>query len=678
MTGKEAPTVDSLAASALILAFVTYVAGAVGAALLADRPVAARVTGYTCATVAGLAGVVCSLAVLAGGSFPPIEIFRAAPYLPILVGVDSLSAWFVLIVSAVGAATSIAGLGYARHYDHHGGARLAAFFNLFLAAMLAVVVVQSLFAFFVVWEAMSLVSFALVVHDHERRDVRQAGLVYLVMTHVGTAFLFAGLLILAGAGGGFDYAALRAGAHALDPTTRSLVFAGALIGFGTKAGLIPLHVWLPLAHPIAPSHVSALMSGVMLKIAIYGFVRVVFDFLGGGPEWWGWLVLIVGIVSAVLGVLYAIMESDLKRLLAYHSVENLGIIVVGLGAALLLQSWHQPALAALGLAAGLFHSLNHALFKALLFLAAGAVDGATGTKNLERLGGLSRRMPQTAVMTLIGAAAISALPPLNGFASEWLTFQALLGVGTRAPAAGYALGAAILAGLLGLTGALAAACFVKAYGVAFLGIPRSAEAAKATEAPLALRLGMLPLAAGCVVLGFVPGLATQQLGAVTSVLLGAATPAAPLGAILIPSGASLVPLGTVGALMLLGALPVLALRAFGSVPTRRGPTWVCGWDLQPRMQYGSASFGKPIRLFFRAILRPERSVERTYAQKPYFLSAIGYHASLEPVFERYLYGPIQRAFLQIAHWSRVLQSGNLRQYLAYVLITLIVLLIAAR
>ena len=667
-----------LATSALDVAFLAYVAGAIGAALLANRPVAARWIGYSGALIAGLAGTVGALAVLAGESFPPVELFRAAPYLPVLVGVDALSAWFVLIVSAVGAATSIAGLGYARHYDHHGGAKLAAFFNLFLATMLAVVVVQSLFAFFVVWEAMSLVSFALVVHDHERRDVRHAGMVYLVMTHIGTAFLFAGLFVLAGAGGGFDYAALRVGAHVLDPTTRDLVFIGALIGLGTKAGLIPLHVWLPLAHPIAPSHVSALMSGVMLKIAIYGFVRVAFDFLGGGSDWWGWLVLVVGIVSAVLGVLYAIQESDLKRLLAYSSVENVGIIVVGLGAALLLEAWHQPVLAALALAAGLFHALNHALFKALLFLAAGAIDGATGTKNLERLGGLSRRMPQTALLTLIGAAAISALPPLNGFASEWLTFQALLGVGTHASAAGYGLGAAILAGLLGLTGALAAACFVKAYGVAFLGIPRSADAAKATEAPLALRLGMLPLAAGCVALGFVPGLATQQLGAVTSALVGAATPAAPLGAILIPSGSSLLPLGAIGGLMLLGALPVLALRAFGSVPSRRGPTWVCGWDLQPRMQYGSASFAKPVRLFFRAILQPKHSFDPTFAQQPYFPSAYHYRESLEPIFERYLYGPIRRVFLRAAHQSGALQSGNLRQYLAYVLITLIVLLIAAR
>ncbi|HUX86759.1 MAG TPA: proton-conducting transporter membrane subunit, partial [Chloroflexota bacterium] len=623
-----------------VLPLALYLLGALVAGLFHRSPSAARIAGYGAATLAGLVGVVLSLRVLAGASIAPVEVFTAAPYLPVTLGLDPLAAWFSLVLSGVGAATSVAALGYARGYDHHGGARLAALFNLFLGTMLLVLFAQSVFAFLVAWEAMSLCSYLLVVHDDEQRSVRRAGFVYLVMTHVGTGFLLLAFLSLAGVGGGLSFLDLRVSGQSLTPTVRSLVFLAGLVGFGTKAGLVPLHVWLPRAHPVAPSHVSALMSGVMLKVALYGFIRLTFDLLSGGPAWWGELVLLVGIVSAVLGVIYALMQHDLKTLLAYHSVENVGIIVLGLGAALLLESWGQPTLAALALGAALFHTLNHAVFKALLFLGAGAIDQATGTKDLERLGGLIRRMPQTALLFLVGAAAISALPPLNGFASEWLTFQALLGLGTHAPGVAFALGAAILAGLLALTGALAAACFVKAFGVAFLALPRSPEAAAAQEAPILLRLGMAPLALACVGLGLGPGYALARLTTVTTSLLGATAPVAPLGALVVPGATTLMPVGALGALCFLAALPVLAWRLLGTVPRRRGPTWVCGWDLEPSMQYGATSFAKPIRLFFRAIVRPQRVVERTYSQEPYFVSRLSYHGSITPVFERHLYGPI--------------------------------------
>ena len=637
-----------------------------------------RVVGYGFAFLGGIAGAFVALAALSGSTVSAVEVFRVAPYLPLIVGIDPLTAWFVLVLSVVGAATSVAALGYARAYDGHGGARLAVVFNVFLATMLLVLVAESAFAFLVAWEAMSLASYLLVVHSDERRAVRRAGFVYLVMTHVGTAFLLVAFLALASAGGGLDFATLRAGGRALDPTVRGLLFLCALVGFGTKAGMVPLHVWLPRAHPVAPSHVSALMSGVMLKVSLYGFIRVAFDLFGGGPAWWGEIVLLVGIVSAVLGVIYALMQHDLKTLLAYHSVENVGIIALGLGAALLFNAWGQPSLAALALAAGLFHTLNHAVFKALLFLGAGAVDQATGTKDLERLGGLIHRMPQTAVLFVIGAAAISALPPLNGFASEWLTFQALLGIGAHAPGMLEALGAVLLAGLLALTGALAAACFVKAFGVAFLALPRSPEAANAAEAPPALRLGMASLALLCVGLGLSPGLALGQLGAITTALVGVGLPPASPGSVVALGSGSLAPLGALGAVMLLGAIPLLGLRLLGSVPERRGPTWVCGWELDPSMQYGATSFAKPIRLFFRAIVQPRRTVERTYAQEPYFVARLRYRGSISPTFERHLYGPVTHVLLRTANLLRVVQNGSLRLYLAYVLVTLIVLLIVAR
>ena len=662
----------------LVLPLAFYLFGALAAWLFSENGRAARIAGYGLATLGGVFGVVLSLGVLAGVSIAPFEAFAAAPYLPVSLGLDPLAAWFSLVLSGVGAATSVAALGYARGYDHHGGARLAALFNLFLGTMLLVLFAQSVFAFLVAWEAMSLCSYLLVVHDDEQRSVRRTGFVYLVMTHVGTAFLLVAFLVLAGTGGDLSFFGLRVSGQSLPPTVRAVVFLAGLVGFGTKAGLVPLHVWLPRAHPVAPSHVSALMSGVMLKVALYGFIRLTFDLLGGGPAWWGELVILAGIVSAVLGVIYALMQHDLKTLLAYSSVENVGIIVLGLGAALLLNSWGQSTLAALALAAALLHTLNHASFKALLFLGAGAIDVATGTKDLERLGGLVRRMPQTALLFLIGAAAISALPPLNGFASEWLTFQALLGLGSHAPGVAFALAAAFLAGLLALTGALAAAGFVKAFGVAFLALPRSPAAAKAEEAPVPLRLGMASLALACVGLGLGPGYALTRLSTVTTSLLGAATPAAPLGALVVPGSASLVPVGALGALCVLGALPVLAWRLLGTVPQRRGPTWVCGWDLEPSMQYGATSFAKPIRLFFRAIVRPQRVVERTYAQEPYFVSRLRYHGSITPVFEQHLYGPISRVLLRSANLVRILQNGSLRLYLAYVLATLIVLLIVAR
>lgn len=660
------------------VAIGAYFVGVVGPLVASRTPAVARGIGYGSSVAAGLAGTAGALVVLGGAEVPSTDLFWSAPDLPVLVRVDALSAWFLLVLSFVGAAVAVAALGYAREYDQHGGPRLAAAFNLFLASMLLVLVVDSVFAFLVAWEMMSVSSFLLVVHDHDRRTVRRAGFVYMTMTHVGTAFLIAAFLVLAGAGKGTDFAALRVGAATLSPTLRDLVFLGALIGFGTKAGLVPLHVWLPRAHPVAPSHVSALMSGVMLKIAVYGLVRFTFDLLGGGPTWWGGVVLAIGVISAVLGVMYALMQHDLKTLLAYHSVENVGIVAIGVGASLILNSWGQPTLAALALAAGLFHVFNHALFKALLFLGAGAIDQATGTKDLEKLGGLIHRMPWTALWFVVGAAAISALPPLNGFASEWLTFQSLLGIGTATSDPVPRLGAAIAAGLLGLTGALAAACFVKAFGVAFLALPRSAEAARATEAPRPLRLGMAMLAIPCVGLGLAPGVALELLQPVTRSLVQGVASAGSLGSMVGTGGAKLLPLGAIGALFALAALPLLVLRGMGSVPERRGPTWVCGWDLEPGMTYGATAFAKPIRLFFRAILRPEQLIERGYAQAPYFVNRVRYRASVAPVFERHLYGPTTQALLRAANLLRSLQNGSLRLYLAYVLATLVILLILAR
>jgi hydrogenase-4 component B len=659
----------------LAAAPVLCLAGSVAALVLSARPSAARLVAGLAALAAAVMGFNLALPVLLGAPSYGVTLGGPVPGLEVGLRVDGLSAWFILLLSAVALPVVLAGLAYARVYDQHGGPRLAAATNVFLAAMLLVLLADGIYGFLLGWELMAVASYLLVVHEHAAPGVRRDGFVYLGMTHLGAAFLLVALLLLRTSGGAWDFAGLRQAA--LEPGLRDLVFILALVGCGTKAGVIPFHVWLPRAHPVAPSHISALMSGVMLKVGIYGLLRIAWDLLGGGPAWWGGLVLVLGLVSAVLGVLYALMEHDLKRLLAFHSVENVGIVLIGVGTGQLLAALGHPAAAALALGAGLFHALNHALFKALLFLGAGAVHQATGTRDLEKLGGLVRRMPQTAALFLVGSAAISALPPLNGFASEWLTFQSLLALG-QAAGASLAVAAALAAALLGLTGALAAACFVKAFGVAFLALPRSEEAARAREAPSALLSGMAILALACVLLGLLPGLATALLAVPTAELAGVAmSTQAPV--VLATPAAGLVPLALLGALAAAAGLTLLVTQLLGGRRAARVvPTWACGYALTPRMQYGSTAFAKPIRLFFRAIVRPERAVEAEYHLAPYFPARLRTHGALDPVFEQRLYGPLAAGLLHASSLARTLQSGSLRLYLAYILATLVALLVATR
>ncbi|MCX6021322.1 MAG: proton-conducting transporter membrane subunit, partial [Chloroflexi bacterium] len=465
----------------------------------------------------GLAGVAVAVSVLLGGTTLEARLYAAAPFAGFSIRLDPLAAFFLLLISLLAVAASLYAVGYL------AGERvgpLAAAYNGFLAAMSLVTLADSVFAFLFAWEAMSLLSYFLVMRNHYDAETRRAGFIYLVMTHIGTAFLAVAFFTLSSGAGSLEFAAFRSAAPHLPPLLRDLIFLSALVGFGAKAGLIPLHVWLPRAHPAAPSHVSALMSGAMIKTAVYGLLRVSWEFAGPGPAWWGELLLALGAVSAVMGVLYALMERDLKRLLAFSSIENMGIIQLGLGAALLLMARGQAAPAALALTAALFHSLNHAAFKGLLFLAAGAVQHRAHTRDLDRLGGLVRRMPWTAGAFLLGAAAIAALPPLNGFASEWLTFQSLLALGATAAGPLEALSAALAAGALALTGGVAALTFVKAFGVGFLGVARSDNAARATEAAGAMRGGMLLLALLCLVLGLAPTAALRLTLPVTTALTG--------------------------------------------------------------------------------------------------------------------------------------------------------------
>jgi hydrogenase-4 component B len=641
---------------------------------LAGRPRAARWLGYGGSALGGGGALLLAIATLQTGQPVAASLFDPTPYLTLGLRLDPLAAAFTLALGAATLAVSLAALGYARAYDHHGGPRLAAWYCLFVGAMLLVLLADGLFGFLLAWEAMSLVGYLLVTHEHAEARVRRAGFVYLVMAHLGTGFILLGFLALAGHAGqpSPSFAQLAGVGAALPPWLRDLIFVALLIGFATKAGAVPLHVWLPRAHPVAPAHVSALMSGVMLKTALYGLARSLFDVLGPGPSWWGWLVLGLGLLSAVLGVLYAVVERDLKRLLAYSSIENVGIVLVGFGAAIVLTAAGQSAAAPLALTAGLFHVVNHALFKSLLFVAAGAVDQAAHTRDLDRLGGLIRTMPSTAGLFLVGAAAIAALPPLNGFASEWLTLQALLQVGRVDGLA--RLAAWLAAALLALTGGLAAAAFAKTFGIAFLGLPRSPAAAGAREAPLATRLGLAILALTCLGIGLLPGGVPALLAAAVGPLPpGAFEPPLALAA----PGASINPSAGLGVMLLAAAVGWLLFRLLGPVPVRRGAVWVCGFSLAPGMQYSATAFAEPLRLFFRGFLRPRRKLFRRWALEPYFVASMTTRGRTAAPIERRVYAPVAALGLRAADALRVVQSGSLRLYLLYVFATLVALLLVA-
>jgi hydrogenase-4 component B len=509
------------------------------------------------------------------------------------------------------------------------------------------------------------------------------------MSHIGTGCLILGFLLLFQAAGGqspgdYGFDTFRTLGDKLTPGRRDAAFLLFLFGFGVKAGIVPLHIWLPEAHPVAPSNVSALLSGVIIKTGIYGLTRVLFDFLGTPPNWWGVTILTLGTISAVLGVLYALMEHDLKRLLAYHSIENIGIILMGLGAALMFLHTNHPVLATLALIAGLYHTINHAIFKALLFLGAGAVLHSTHTRDMEKMGGLIKRMPKTAFCFLIGAVAISALPPLNGFVSEWLTYQSLLqGFGTTDSLVRlmFPLGGAMLA----LTGALAAACFVKAFGITFLAQPRSEAAARAHEASPTMVVGMGVLTAACVFLGLFPTAFLRLLEPVTQQLIGQPLPAYLVrgdGWVLgntqeLGGTVSTVGIALMGICLL--PIPLVLWLLFGRrARTRIGPTWDCGLrGLTPQMEYTATGFSKPIRMIFKALFRPRREVQREYDYSPYFAKTLRFESHIEEAFVTRLYRPLNRGILRLSRRMRGLQAGSIQAYLIYIFITLLLLLIFA-
>jgi len=580
------------------------------------------------------------------------------------LGLDPLSGFFLLVL----AVTAVPALIFAGPYVRAGpspravGALTAAF----LLALVGLLGARDITTFLGFWELMTLVPAAAIIVARRDSPVRAAVFAYLAITHLGGAGVWVALLTLAHHGAIGDPAALaRAGTGA-----QTLVAVSALIGFGTKAGLVPLHSWLPRAHPVAPAHLSALMSGVMIKVALYGLIRVEFQWLGATPRWLGIALLAIGLCSALGGVLWALVQHDLKRLLAFHSIENVGIIALGLGASLLFARAGMREWAAIAFAAALLHVANHAIFKALLFLGAGAFEREVGALDLDRLGGLLRRMPWTGGAFLLGAMSIAGLPPLNGFASEWLTLQSLLHVALQGPVWVALAGAVALAGLAA-TAALALMCFVKVVGLVLLGPPRRPECAVAVDPPAAMRVGMGALAALCVAIGAVPGLVVPTLAALAP---GASGDVLALHAGLqVPGTGSLPALGLALALV---ALVALLFRARGTRHAAPAPSWASGQALTPALSWTSAGFTKPLRIVLEAVLRPTRELE--VVEEHGLVQRIAYSNEVHPLADKLLYEPAIRAGLRGAALARRLQTGNVRTYAFYLLMLVIALLALVR
>ena len=648
-----------------VLGLALILAGGVSPALVRRFGRAQRDTLHQILVVSGCAVSAFSPArVLVAGEQVSVAFRTTMPGGAWALTIDPLAAVFLLAVFSVGAMCALFGTQdlASEAAAHRGDVAHAAWFTqlafaVLVAAIAVVVAAGSVIVFLGAWEVMAISSYVLIITHHEDGDVRRSGLIYLVATHAATLALFAMFATWQSGAADWSFAALAAASPTLGAGATTAVLGLALVGFGFKAGFVPLHFWLPPAHAAAPSHVSALMSGVVIKTGIYGLLRVLF-LLGGAPAWWGWFVLGIGVASGVLGVLWALAQHDMKRLLAYHSVENIGIILMGIGVGVLGVAFHRPAIAMLGFSGALLHTVNHALFKSLLFLGAGAVYRATGTRMIDELGGVARRMPITWLAFVIGAAAIIGVPPLNGFVSEWLIYQGLFSSGQSRDAVRLAL---LGIPALALIGALALACFAKVAGVVFLGTPRSTQAAAASEVGRAVLAPMLALATACVVFGVIPILGIRLVSGPAGALARAANTG------IAPAVAS----GTlaISALSVAVILSALALWWMRSALMRRGltrheVTWACGYDVTtPRMQYTASSFASPLLSMFGRLtsVRVDRS-PTSLRTHPIDLVLDGVALPCWHV--------VHRAALRL----RAIQHGRLHLYLLYVMTALLVML----
>jgi hydrogenase-4 component B len=668
--------------SGLIILFSIFGIGGIGTTLLRGNNRAQNLWAHIFSITGALWGLIfAASALISNREFYVNGLATSFPFLSLSFHIDKLSSLFIIIICLSVLFCSIYGIGYVKSfYGRYNVGNYGFFYNLFIAAMLAVVTSSNGILFLFAWEIMSLASYFLVVYErHDHKNVK-AGYLYLIMTHAATALITLAFILLFNHAHSFDFNTIRASVPSMSMALKNIVFLLAFVGFGTKAGIIPFHIWLPAAHPAAPSHVSALMSGVMIKTGIYMMIRLFLGILLPIPLWWGLTLIIVGSISCVLGVLYALTEHDIKRLLAYHSIENIGIILLGLGGAMVFYSLHLPTLMLLSLAAALFHTWNHATFKSLLFLAAGSVALATGTKNIEKYGGLIKSMPQTAILFLIGAMAISALPPFNGFYSEWLTFQSLIhGVLSGDILVKWVF----LGGLvsLALAGGLALACFVKAFGSTFLARPRSVMAKGAKEVSIWMRSGMAGLAVLCLVLGVASAYIIKSLES-----LGREITASPRAGLITSVssrqtlqighnfGSISAPFITVVAV----ATPLLVWFVSRYFINRHqkitsSPTWDCGTDITPRMEITSTGFARSLTMIFQPLLRSNLSYDTAPAGSLAPTSIVA-TVGIVDIYKKYIYGRMYSLINILSIYFKKIQNGNINAYILYILLALIIAL----
>lgn len=706
----------SISALAFWAALALCGTGAVLAYALPGRRLGYTAAACACA-LAGVGALICGIGMLTGDAGPQASIPSTLPFGPLLIGPDTLGAFFMIIIGVLASPVAIFSIGYFAPDTIPGapeGPRDLRPYGLLLCALLAslllIVTAADAILFLIAWEAMACLSYLAATYHYRDRQVTRGTFLMLAVSEAATALVVVAFLFFYQASGTFAFAGIRMAGSELDPLLRSVLFVFVLVGFGAKAGILPFQFWLVEAHPAAPSPISALLSGVIIELAIYGEIRLGMDLLGPGPAWWGLVMMMVGTVTALIGVLQSLVQDNLKRLLAYSSVEHVGgIMLVGLGGALAFRSLGLPALAAIAALATLYHALNHAVFKGLLFLGAGAFDLATGTVRLERLGGLARRLPAVTATFIVGALAISAVPPFNGYVSEWMLLESLLQSFNAASIAARII-MTVSGALLALVAGIGITAFVRAVGVTCLGLPRSPEAEQARPIPFVMRLSLGWLAFLCLALGVTPTLVLSGADRVTTPLLGTSVVDQVIPPLFTGHPGAYAPLVGLGGGLFHGIIPgnglvIIAAPNFSTIdspsylilaelgvlaliwlarrairplgPTRTGAVWAGGIArFSPQMAYSGIAFSNPLRLMFNAIYRSHATVDLIEPAAHHRRGHIVYRQEIPPPFERILYRPARRFVHIVARGVKVVQSGNINQYLAYIFaIVLLILLL---
>lgn len=629
------------------------------------------------AIIGGLLGLFSAIPVLMNGEVLTYMAQGPFPFAHFVVRMDSLAAFMVMVISLLVTVSALYSLNYVQEYCGRGAWSMGFFLNIFIASMVALVVMDNAFYFIILFEMMSLASWFLVIADQDDKSIR-AGLLYFFIAHAGSILIMIAFFLMWRQSGSLDFDSFRQ--LTLSPTMASIVFLLGFFGFGAKAGMLPLHSWLPQAHPAAPSHASALMSGVMVKIGIFGIIKVGIDLLGATQGWWGIVVLAFGAVSSVLGVMYALAEHDIKRLLAWHTVENIGIILMGVGVGMVGMANNMPVLATIGLLGAVYHLLNHAVFKGLLFLGAGAVIYRIHTRDMEKMGGLAKLMPLTATAFLIGCMAISALPPLNGFVSEWYTYQSLFSMSHEGTFI-MRISGPIAIVMLAITGALAAMCFVKVYGVSFCGGARSEQATKAREVPWTMTAAMLILAAVCVILGVGASVIAPVLANVAMSLTSATDITVAQGAMIMPDSAAQAMISPAMTFVLLLALPLipfiiyLVFKGKQMGFRRQGDAWACGYAWEKDMSVSAGGFTQPLRAMFAPLYRMREQLDPSSRLAHGLEVTKAGAGKVEPFWDEKIIYPFVRCINRIAKRMQCLQGGDFRLYCLYVVAALVVLLV---